>query len=67
MSRVCTLFDLLCRAMPGTRALFAELSQSRKIEPPAVPLIIVGEAVYVGYGDDATSGAEIEAQVNFVS
>ena len=44
-------------------ALFAELSQSRKIEPPAVPLIIVGDAVYVGYGDDTTSGAEIEAQV----
>jgi hypothetical protein len=48
---------------PRHAALFAELSQSRKIEPPAVPLIIVGEAVYVGYGDDTTSGAEIEAQV----
>ncbi len=44
-------------------SLFAELSQSRKIDPPAIPLIIVGEALYVGYGDDATSGAEIEAQV----
>ena len=48
---------------PRHESLFAELSQSRKIEPPAVPLIIVGEAVYVGYGDDTTSGAEIEAQV----
>ena len=48
---------------PRHASLFAELSQSRKIEPPAVPLIIVGEAVYVGYGDDTTSGAEIEAQV----
>lgn len=44
-------------------SLFAELSQSHKIDPPAVPLIIVGEALYVGYGNDATSGAEIEGQV----
>ena len=44
-------------------SLFAELSQAHKIDPPAVPLIIVGEALYVGYGDDETSGAEIEGQV----
>ena len=44
-------------------SLFVELSQTYNIDPPTVPLILVGEAVFVGYGEDTTSGAEIEAQV----
>jgi hypothetical protein len=43
--------------------VFLELSQAYGIDPPAVPLILVGEDVFVGYGEDSTSGAEIEAQV----
>jgi hypothetical protein len=43
--------------------VFLELSQANGIDPPAVPLILVGENAFVGYGEDSTSGAEIEAQV----
>jgi glutaredoxin len=42
---------------------FIALSQHFRVEPLAVPLILVGEKVFVGYGDDATSGFEIEAEV----
>jgi hypothetical protein len=44
-------------------SLFAEISKTYEIEPPAVPLILVGEAVFVGYGENSTSGMEIETQV----
>lgn len=44
-------------------SLFVELSEVHAINPPAVPLILVGDAVFVGYGEDLTSGAEIEAAV----
>lgn len=42
---------------------FIALSQRFRVEPPAVPLILVGDKAFVGYGDDATTGREIEAQV----
>lgn len=44
-------------------SLFAEISKTYEIDPPAVPLILVGDAVFVGYGENSTSGKEIEAQV----
>ncbi len=44
-------------------AAFIALSQTHKIEPPAVPLILIGDGVFVGYGEDATTGAELEAKV----
>jgi glutaredoxin len=44
------------------RAFFA-LSQHFRVEPLAVPLILTGDKVFVGYGDDATTGLEIENEV----
>jgi glutaredoxin len=42
---------------------FIALSRQHGNDPPGVPMIIAGESVFVGYGDDTTSGAEIEAAV----
>lgn len=42
---------------------FAALSKHFAIDPPAVPLIIIGDKVVVGYDEDATTGAEIEASI----
>ena len=36
-------------------SLFAEISKTYEIDPPAVPLILVGDAVFVGYGENSTS------------
>lgn len=38
---------------------FAAASKHFGVEPPAVPLIVVGEDVVVGYDEDATTGAKI--------
>jgi glutaredoxin len=43
-----------------TEAAFILLSKRFKNDPPGVPLIIVGDEAFVGYRDDATTGAEIE-------
>jgi glutaredoxin len=42
---------------------FVALSILHGNDPPGVPMIIAGERVFVGYGDEATSGADIEAAV----
>ena len=42
---------------------FLALSGRFGVEPPAVPLIIVGNRPIVGYGEATTTGAEIEATV----
>lgn len=44
-------------------AAFAALSARVQSEPPAVPLIVVGEEAFVGYRDDATTGVEIERRI----
>lgn len=44
-------------------AAFIALSRRFNNEPPAVPLIIVGAEAFVGYRDDATTGAEIERRI----
>lgn len=44
-------------------AAFIALSETHKIEPPAVPLILIGDAVFVGYGEDATTGAELGTKI----
>ena len=44
-------------------AAFIALSTQFKNEPPAVPFIIVGDEAFVGYRDDATTGAEIERRI----
>lgn len=49
---------------PRHEAAFADLSEIHRINPPAVPLIIVGESIFVGYGQDHTTGAEIEDVVS---
>jgi glutaredoxin len=43
--------------------LFARVVEQFGIERPAVPLTVVGSRVFVGYRDDATSGAAIRAAV----
>lgn len=42
---------------------FATLSKRFSVDPPAVPLIVIGDDVVVGYDEDATTGAEIEARI----
>lgn len=44
-------------------AAFAALARHFAVDPPAVPLVIVGEQAFVGYRDDATSGADIERSI----
>jgi glutaredoxin len=44
-------------------AAFIALSKQFKNEPPAVPFIIIGDEAFVGYRDDATTGAEIERRI----
>jgi glutaredoxin len=44
-------------------AAFIALSKRFKNDPPGVPMIIVGDEAFVGYLDDATTGAEIERQI----
>ncbi|MBY0226608.1 MAG: hypothetical protein K2Q28_12450 [Hyphomicrobium sp.] len=42
---------------------FTALSREHGNDPPGVPMIVAGESVFVGYGDDATSGAQIQEAV----
>jgi glutaredoxin len=42
---------------------FTTLSREHGNDPPGVPMIIAGESVFIGYGDDTTSGAKIEEAV----
>lgn len=42
---------------------FTALSRDHGNDPPGVPMIVAGESVFIGYGDDATSGAQIEEAV----
>lgn len=42
---------------------FAALSKRFSVHPPAVPLIVIGDDVVVGYDEDATTGAKIEARI----
>lgn len=44
-------------------AAFVSLSERFKNDPPAVPLIIVGEEAFIGYDEDATTGAAIESKI----
>lgn len=44
-------------------AAFVAVSKRFKNEPVSVPLIVVGDAAFIGYRDDATTGAEIESQI----
>jgi glutaredoxin len=47
----------------GRERAFVTLSQRFGVQPLAVPLILVGDKVFVGFGDDATTGLEIESEV----
>ena len=44
---------------------FITISQSHNIEPPAVPLISIGNSVIVGFRDAATTGAEIDQHIQY--
>ncbi|MDH3580559.1 MAG: hypothetical protein OEM91_08030 [Hyphomicrobiales bacterium] len=57
---------LQARKLPGdeaTQRAFIAVSRHFNISPPAVPLITVGERVFAGYDDDATSGAGIRSEI----
>ncbi len=42
---------------------FATLSKHFAIHPPAVPLILIGDGVVVGYDEDLTTGREIQKRI----
>jgi glutaredoxin len=44
-------------------AAFIALSRHFRNDPPAVPLIVVGDEAFVGYRDDDTTGAEIVRRI----
>ncbi len=44
-------------------ALYIALSRRYKNDPPAVPLIVIGDEAFVGYGDDTTTGAALERKI----
>ena len=43
----------------GNRRAFAAVIERLRIDDPAVPLTVIGDAPIVGYAKDATSGAEL--------
>lgn len=45
----------------GNRETFGSLVRRAGIERPGVPLIVIGETLFQGYADDATTGAELKA------
>jgi glutaredoxin len=42
---------------------FVTLSKHYGIDPPAVPLIVIGDDAVVGYDEDTTTGVQIEARI----
>lgn len=48
---------------PTREAAFIALSQRYGNEPPAVPMIVIGDTAFVGYRDEATTGMDIEKAV----
>lgn len=60
--------DLQLRALEvgkdaSTDRAFLRVNERHGIAPPAVPLIAVGDKIFVGYDTDATTGAELRAAV----
>jgi glutaredoxin len=52
--------------LPGEDAAeraFIALSRQYRIEPPAVPLIIVGDTHFAGFDEDTTTGKDVETAV----
>ncbi len=47
----------------GNRALFIAVCKELDIDQPAVPAIVVGSRAFVGYLDDATTGAAIRQAI----
>jgi hypothetical protein len=48
----------------ANQAAFTAVVESIALEEPGVPLIVVGDAVMVGYATDATSGAELRRRID---
>lgn len=44
--------------------LFRRANEAFAIETAAVPMIVIGDRVFVGYGDDESSGAAIRRQID---
>ncbi len=47
----------------GREAAFVALSLRYRNDPPAIPLVIIGDYAFVGYADDATTGREMEQRI----
>ena len=43
------------------RDVFGKIAESHRIADPVVPLIVIGDRVFAGYYDDASTGAELRA------
>ncbi|MEG6508633.1 glutaredoxin [Methyloligella sp. 2.7D] len=54
------LHDFELDGDPIAERAFVDLTRSFGIDPPSVPLIVVGGQVFLGYDTDASTGAEIE-------
>lgn len=50
-------------ADPVSERAFIALSRHFRVDPPAVPLVVVGEREFVGYHEDETTGAAIAAVI----
>lgn len=48
----------------ANQAAFTAVVERIKLEEPAVPLIVVGESVMVGYATDESSGAELRRRID---
>lgn len=43
---------------------FLALSERFQIEPPAVPLVVIGDTPFIGFDTDATTGAELRRAID---
>lgn len=58
--------ELVSRELDGSRdqeRAFEAVAMAAGIDPPVVPLIVVGDEVLVGYDDDATTGEELRRKI----
>ena len=72
-----TFLETLAKANPAVRLHALEVGNNEEnnrafmgaverfgIERPGVPLITIGDKVFIGYGEDATTGAELRAALD---
>lgn len=58
--------ELVSRELDGSgdkERAFEAVATAAGVDPPVVPLIVIGDEVLVGYDDDATTGEEIRRKI----